>query len=73
MKARQVTMILFKVRRTLGVAMLALAAFAPAHAGAADEVPPAHGIAMHGAPALPEDFSHLPYVDPDAPKGGRIT
>jgi len=66
-------MILFKVRRTLGVAMLALAAFAPAHAGTADAVPPAHGIAMHGTPALSEDFSHLPYADPDAPKGGRIT
>jgi peptide/nickel transport system substrate-binding protein len=31
-----------------------------------------HGIAMHGAPALPRDFTHLPYVNPDAPKGGRI-
>ena len=34
---------------------------------------PAHGIAMVGEPALPADFDHLPYVDPDAPKGGRIT
>jgi peptide/nickel transport system substrate-binding protein len=33
---------------------------------------PAHGIAMHGAPALPPEFTHLPYADPDAPKGGRI-
>ncbi|WNJ93330.1 extracellular solute-binding protein [Bosea sp. 685] len=32
----------------------------------------AHAIAMHGEPALPPDFSHLPYADPDAPKGGRI-
>ena len=31
-----------------------------------------HGIAMHGAPALPPDFAHLPYVNPDAPKGGRV-
>lgn len=30
-------------------------------------------IAMHGAPALPDDFTALPYVDPDAPKGGRLT
>ena len=29
-----------------------------------------HALAMHGEPALPEDFSHLPYVDPAAPKGG---
>ena len=31
-----------------------------------------HGIAMHGTPALPPDFAHLPYVNPDAPKGGRL-
>ncbi|WP_243645093.1 extracellular solute-binding protein [Rhodovulum euryhalinum] len=33
---------------------------------------PAHGIAMYGAPALPPDFVSLPYVNPDAPRGGRI-
>ncbi len=27
---------------------------------------------MHGEPALPADFPHFPYVNPDAPKGGRI-
>lgn len=32
----------------------------------------ASGIAMHGAPALPEGFDHFPYADPDAPKGGRL-
>jgi peptide/nickel transport system substrate-binding protein len=31
-----------------------------------------HGIAMHGEPALPADFTHFPYANPDAPKGGRI-
>ena len=31
-----------------------------------------HGIAMHGAPALPEGFTRLPYADPGAPKGGRL-
>ncbi len=33
----------------------------------------ATAIAMHGAPALPQGFSALPYVNPDAPKGGRLT
>lgn len=33
---------------------------------------PMHGLAMHGAPALPADFDHLPYANPDAPKGGRV-
>ena len=29
-------------------------------------------LAMHGAPALPGDFDHLPYAHADAPKGGRL-
>ena len=28
---------------------------------------------MHGKPAMPADFTHMPYVNPDAPKGGRLT
>ncbi len=31
-----------------------------------------HGIAMHGAPAMAAGFSHMPYVNPGAPKGGRL-
>ncbi len=34
--------------------------------------PPAGAIAMHGEPALPPDFDHLPYVNPEAPKGGAL-
>lgn len=34
---------------------------------------PAPSIAMHGNPALPSDFKNLPYVNPNAPKGGRLT
>lgn len=33
---------------------------------------PKHGIAMLGEPALPPDFKHLPYVNPDAPQGGAL-
>ena len=33
---------------------------------------PRHGIAMHGEPALQAGFAQLPYVNADAPKGGRI-
>ena len=32
----------------------------------------AYAIAMHGAPAMPEDLAALPYANPDAPKGGRL-
>lgn len=31
-----------------------------------------HALAMHGAPALAPGFTHMPYADPDAPKGGRL-
>lgn len=34
---------------------------------------PSHGIAMHGEPALPPDFGHLPHADPAAPVGGTFT
>jgi peptide/nickel transport system substrate-binding protein len=33
---------------------------------------PSHAISMHGEPALAADFEHFPYVNPDAPKGGRL-
>ena len=28
---------------------------------------------MHGKPAMAADFTHMPYANPDAPKGGRLT
>lgn len=31
---------------------------------------PVHAISMHGEPALPANYSHFPYVNPNAPKGG---
>jgi peptide/nickel transport system substrate-binding protein len=34
---------------------------------------PKHAIAMQGEPALPADYTHFNYVNPDAPKGGNIT
>lgn len=54
------------IRRIVLAALLA--AFSPGLVLAEAQ----HGIAMYGEPALPPDFAHLPYVNPDAPKGGRI-
>ncbi len=31
-----------------------------------------YALAMHGTPALPADFTCMPYANPDAPKGGRL-
>lgn len=55
-----------KLRRTalLATAFLAFTALAQAA--------PKHGIAMLGDPALPPDFTHLPYANPDAPQGGEL-
>jgi peptide/nickel transport system substrate-binding protein len=33
---------------------------------------PHHGIAMHGELKYPPKFTHFAYVNPDAPKGGRL-
>lgn len=46
----------------LGVASMPLASVAE----------PMHAIAMYGEPALQPGFDHLPYVNPEAPKGGTI-
>ncbi|PWC33538.1 extracellular solute-binding protein [Azospirillum sp. TSO35-2] len=56
--------------------ILALLALLPPHpAGAGPDTAthgPTHGIAMHGDLALPPGFAALPYVNPEAPKGGTI-
>lgn len=33
---------------------------------------PAHGVAMHGTPLYPADFTHYAYTNPQAPKGGTL-
>jgi peptide/nickel transport system substrate-binding protein len=53
------------------LAALCVAALIGAPAGAT-ETPRRHGVAMHGEPGLPAGFSHLPFVNPAAPRGGRL-
>jgi peptide/nickel transport system substrate-binding protein len=60
-------MIGFSIRLALCAALLAGGTPAGAELG-----PPVGAIAMHGQPELKADFTHLPYVNPDAPKGGRL-
>lgn len=50
----------------LGLAVLAL----PSQA---ETVITSHGISTFGDLKLPADFPHLPYVNPEAPKGGEIS
>lgn len=42
-------------------------------AATALQAEPAHGIALYGTPKEPPSFTHFPYVNADAPKGGRLT
>ncbi|WP_342634525.1 extracellular solute-binding protein [Roseiarcus fermentans] len=55
--------------RCLLIAAFALAGLALAGLARAG---PAAAIAMHGDPALPPGFPYFPYVNPEAPKGGRL-
>lgn len=56
---------LFTATTVLGAVMLPAITMA-------QEVKPAHGIAMHGTPKYGPDFKHFDYVNPNAPKGGTI-
>jgi peptide/nickel transport system substrate-binding protein len=49
-----------------------IAAVCVACAAGAAAAQPRHAIAMHGEPALADGFSAFRYVNPDAPKGGRL-
>ena len=44
----------------------------PAVSAGGGAVTRAHGLSMLGTPALPPDFAHFPYANPDAPKGGEV-
>ncbi|WP_084540021.1 extracellular solute-binding protein [Azorhizobium doebereinerae] len=50
------------------LALIAAVLLAPSGAGAQDAA-----LAMHGRPLAAPGFSHFGYVNPDAPKGGRLT
>src|ERR1700712_4777925 len=59
--------------RSALLAWVALAfVLSPVAAVPAAQAADAFGIAMHGAPALPPGFAHMPYANPAAPKGGRL-
>src|SRR5215813_4817976 len=55
------------------VARLTLALLLPVIIGGGAAVAEeSHAIAMHGTPAIRAGFTHLPYFNPDPPKGGRL-
>src|SRR5690606_7930204 len=57
----------------LAGAVLATAAFAVIVAGwTVAPAEPRHGLSAFGDLKYPADFKHFEYVNPDAPKGGRL-
>ena len=59
------------MRRLFPALCAAMSLLPLVHAPAKGE--PRHAVAMQGEPALPADYRHFSYVNPDAPKGGSIT
>ncbi len=55
-----------------GAALIACALLAAGQARAQDTII-AHGISTFGNLNLPADYANLPYVNPNAPKGGEIS
>jgi len=60
----------FRLLMSLPFAILAFA-FMAAVANA--QTIKSHGVSTFGELSLPADFKHLPYVNPDAPKGGEMS
>ncbi len=59
-------------KQSLRATLLSLSLLGPAFWAPAGAAEPMHGIALHGLPKQPADFQHFSYVNPDAPKGGRL-
>ena len=59
--------------RGLGAGFLVLLLAGFTVAARAETVITAHGISTFGDLQLAADFAHLPYVNPDAPKGGELS
>jgi microcin C transport system substrate-binding protein len=61
-----------QIRAALLVALLAVALQPAALPNPASAQTRSGAVAVLRKPALPADFTHFPYVNPDAPKGGEV-
>ncbi len=69
--ARKLTGLFALFRNTALASLIGIfASVAPAQAE--DNASPDYALSMHGDVALPADFTHFPYANPDAPKGGAL-
>src|SRR5438128_12229217 len=56
----------------LGAALVCLVVFGGEVASAADDTPKHHALSLIDKPRYGADFKHFDWVNPDAPKGGRV-
>ncbi len=63
---------LFALFRNTALASLIGIFASIASAQAENNASPNYALSMHGDVALPADFTHFPYANPDAPKGGAL-
>jgi microcin C transport system substrate-binding protein len=65
---------LLSLSAALGIAPKALRAATPAGGSAAPgQAVRTHALSLLGEPELPAEFTHFPWVNPNAPKGGEIS
>lgn len=69
--ARKLTGLFALFRNTALASLIGIFA-SIASAQAEDNASPDYALSMHGDVVLPADFTHFPYANPDAPKGGAL-
>lgn len=69
--ARKLTGLFALFRNTALASLIGIFA-SIASAQAENNASPNYALSMHGDVALPADFTHFPYANPDAPKGGAL-
>ena len=67
------TLILSRRSALQGAAASFVVTFSPWGAALADDAIETHGLSAFGDLALPPDFPHYAYVNPQAPKAGKLT
>ena len=59
-------------KNSVGGALVSLLMIGCPAASASDNLPRHHALSLIGTPRYSADFKHFDWVNPDAPKGGRV-
>jgi len=72
MKTLSSKILIFSSTSAVFIATLLSGLFLSANTLAEEQIIQSHAYALHGSANYPDGFSHLNYVNPNAPKGGNI-